>query len=107
MLPLLLGIRKTGKDPLAALNLKMWLQEAGFVNINQTKVAVPTSPWAKGNEQKMRGTLMMTNLLEVASGITTKIFVGVHGWAREEVEVFLVDVRAGLRDRRIHAYTPM
>lgn len=95
-----------GKDPLSAVNCKKWMEEAGFVNVTEKKFAVPGNPWAKGTEQKVRGALMMTNLLEVAQGITMNVFTKVHGWSTEEVEVFLVDVRAGLKDRKIHGYVP-
>ncbi|KAH8898290.1 S-adenosyl-L-methionine-dependent methyltransferase [Thozetella sp. PMI_491] len=101
------GVRKTGKDPLCQVNTKTWMEEAGFVNIHERKIAVPANPWARGEEQKIRGALMMSNLLEVASGITMKILVGVHKWTKEEVEVFLVDVRKGLQDRKLHAYVPV
>lgn len=83
------------------------MEEAGFVNVVEKKISVPANPWAKGAEQKVRGMMMMNNLLEVAQGITTKIFTEVYGWSREEVEVFLVDVRAGLKDRKVHGYVPV
>ncbi|KAH8902050.1 S-adenosyl-L-methionine-dependent methyltransferase [Coniochaeta sp. PMI_546] len=101
------GIRKIGKDPLSAVHLKKWLEEAGFVNVVEKKFSVPANPWAKGSEQKIRGLMMMNNLLEVAQGITTRIFTEAHGWSREEVEVFLVDIRAGLKDRSVHGYVPV
>jgi hypothetical protein len=101
------GIRKIGKDPLAAVNLKQWMKEAGFVNVTEKNFSVPANPWARGEEQKMRGMMMANNLLEVASGITTKIMTEVYGWSREKVELFLIDVRAGLKDKSLHGYVPV
>jgi len=75
--------------------------------VTEKKIAVPANPWARGAEQKMRGALMMTNLLEVAQGITMNVFTKVLGWAEAEVEVFLADVRAALKNRNIHAYVPV
>ncbi len=83
------------------------MQEAGFVNVTEKKIAVPGNPWARGEEQKIRGAMMMTNLLEVASGISMKILAGVYGWSKEEVELFLVEVRNGLKDRKAHGYVPV
>ncbi len=74
--------------------------------MSEKKFAVPANPWARGKEQKIRGALMMTNLLEVAQGITMNICTKVHGWSPEEVELFLVDIRASLKDRRIQGYVP-
>ncbi len=103
----MLGVRKTGKDPLCQVNTKTWMREAGFVNITERKIAVPANPWARGEEQKIRGALMMTNLLEVASGISMKILAGVYQWPKEEIELFLIDVRNGLKDKKAHGYVPV
>jgi hypothetical protein len=35
------------------------------------------------------------------------IFTRFQGWSREEVEVFVVDVRKEMKDTRIHIYWPM
>lgn len=96
-----------GKDPLSAVNCKRWMVEAGFVDVTEKKFAVPANPWARGAEQKVRGAMMMANLLEVAQGITMNVFTKVLGWSTEEVELFLVDIRAGLKDRRVHGYVPV
>ncbi|ERT01406.1 hypothetical protein HMPREF1624_02652 [Sporothrix schenckii ATCC 58251] len=102
------GVRKLGRgDPMAPLHTKQWLGEIGFVNVTEKKFAVPANGWARGDEQKIRGHLMMTNLLEAARGITMSICMKVWGWSQEEVELFLVDVRAALKDRAHHGYVPM
>ena len=35
------------------------------------------------------------------------LFTRCLGWSKEEVEVFLVDVRKEMKDTKIHAYYPM
>ena len=40
-------------------------------------------------------------------GFSLAPFTRVLGWTREEVEVFLVDVRNELRNTKVHAYWPM
>ncbi|CAK7217365.1 hypothetical protein SCUCBS95973_003124 [Sporothrix curviconia] len=102
------GVRKMGRgDPMVPLKARQWLSEIGFVNVTEKKFAVPANSWARGDEQKIRGHLMMTNLLEAAQGITMSICMRVWGWTKEEVEVFLVDVRAALKDRANHGYVPI
>ncbi|CAK7236087.1 hypothetical protein SBRCBS47491_009516 [Sporothrix bragantina] len=102
------GVRKMGRgDPMVPLKTRQWLTEIGFVNVTEKKFAVPANGWARGDEQKIRGHLMLTNLLEAAQGITMSICMKVWGWSKEEVEVFLVDVRAALKDRANHGYVPM
>ncbi|OAA65534.1 methyltransferase domain-containing protein [Niveomyces insectorum RCEF 264] len=101
------GVRRLGREPLVPLRCKQWLTELGFVGVTERKFAVPANPWARGDEQKIRGALMLTNLLEAAQGITMAVCAKVYGWSPEAVELFLVDVRAALKDRAHHGYVPM
>ncbi|KAL1892376.1 hypothetical protein Sste5346_007114 [Sporothrix stenoceras] len=100
------GVRKIGRDPLAALKLKQWMEAAGFQDIQEKRYALPINPWPRGKENKLLGHMEMTNLLEVAHGATMTIFTKALGWSVEATEVFLTKVRQDLRDRRIHAYLP-
>lgn len=40
-------------------------------------------------------------------GFSMAPFTRVLGWTREEVELFLVDVRKEMKNPQIHAYWPM
>lgn len=40
-------------------------------------------------------------------GLSMMLFTHVLGWSATEVEVFLVDVRKDLKNRKIHAYMPV
>jgi len=40
-------------------------------------------------------------------GISMAIFTRFHGWTKEDVETFVVDVRKEMRDTRIHIYWPI
>jgi len=101
------GVRRMGRNPLAALQLNKLMAEAGFVNITEKRLAVPINAWAKGAEHKVLGAMEMINLLEVAQGITMTVFTKALGWSEEEVEMLLTDVRNNLKDRSIHAYLPV
>ncbi|CAK7227828.1 hypothetical protein SCUCBS95973_006673 [Sporothrix curviconia] len=101
------GVRRIGRDPLAALQLHQWMADAGFVGIVEKRYALPINPWPRGRENKVLGAMEMTNLLEVAHGITSAVFTKALGWSVEEVEVFLTKVRKELQDRSIHAYLPV
>lgn len=102
------GIKRMGRpDPMVPLKLKQLVTEAGFVNVVETKFAVPVNTWARGDEQKIRGAMMMINLLEAAQGITMFVCTKVWGWSPEDVELFLVQVRADLKNKAHHGYCPM
>jgi hypothetical protein len=89
---------------MAALHLNLWMSEAGFVNITEKRIAVPINPWAKGDEQKTIGARQMVNMLDVIHGITMSVFTKALGWAVEEAEVLLAQVRKDLQDRKIHSF---
>jgi hypothetical protein len=40
-------------------------------------------------------------------GLSLGFFTRGLGWTKEEVEVFLVDVRKDMGDTKVHAYTPV
>ncbi|KAI8267005.1 Secondary metabolism regulator laeA [Colletotrichum sp. SAR11_239] len=101
---LLEGIRRAGRDALSPFGFAAKMTAAGFTNVQQRKFAVPSTPWARGRNQKILGAMQMTNNLEGVQGITMKIFTRVLGWTREEAELLLVDVRRDMADRNIHAY---
>ncbi len=101
------GVKRIGRDPMAAVHLHEQMADAGFTNITEKKIAVPINSWAKGRDQKIIGTLQMMSLLEVAHGITMTVFTKAMGWSVEEVEVLLAQVRKDLQDKRIHAFLTM
>ena len=104
---LLEGIRKMGRNAMAAVKYKQHMADAGFVNITEKKFAVPATPWARGKDEKTLGAMQMANNLEGVGGLTMTVFTRSLGWPPERVERLLVDVRADMKDRNIHAYIPM
>lgn len=98
------GGAKLGRNMLAPKNYKKWMIEAGFEDIVETRLAVPGNPWPKGRDNKRMGYLQMTNFLEGLHASTMTLFTKGLGWAPEEVEVFLVDMRKAIRDLGIHFY---
>lgn len=104
---LLEGIRAMGRNAMSAVKYKKHMADAGFINITEQKFAVPATPWAKGRDEKTLGAMQMANNLEGVSGLTMTVFTRSLGWAPEQVERLLVDVRKDMKDRNIHAYVPM
>ncbi|KAB5543100.1 S-adenosyl-L-methionine-dependent methyltransferase [Coniochaeta sp. 2T2.1] len=100
------GVKKIGRDPLSPLRLNALLEEAGFINVTETRMPIPTSPWPKGKRQKVLGEREMRNLLEIAHGITMAMFTKALGWKEEDVERLLEEVSEELRGGRVHTYIP-
>lgn len=93
-----------GRVATEALRCKSYLADAGFVNLGEKKFAVPLNTWAKGKGQKALGAMQMVNNLEAVDGITMAVFTRAFGWATEEVDNLLADLKRDLQDRTIHAY---
>jgi hypothetical protein len=96
-----------GRNALACMKYKKWMLDAGFQNIEEKKFVVPAFPWAKGKKNKELGALQMANNLNGVYGLTVTVFTKGLGWTKEEIEVFLADVRRDMTDKDIHSYITM
>ncbi|CAM1503446.1 Fc.00g082220.m01.CDS01 [Cosmosporella sp. VM-42] len=83
------------------------MAEVGFTEIVDTRFKWPTNCWAKDKKYKELGAWTNENTALALESLTLAPFTRGHGWSSEEVNVFLVDVRKDLNDRKIHAYWPI
>lgn len=98
------GVRRMGKNGLAAARFKSQMLDAGFTDVVERKFALPGNPWAKGEDQKMLGMMQMENILDGLHGFSIGLFTKMLGMAAEEVELMLMEVRKDLRNTKIHFY---
>lgn len=85
--------------------LRGWLEEAGFVRIQERIFKLPVNGWDPENREL--GMMWNENM---ASGLGAGVTALLHRHANkpvEEIEVSLVDVRRQLRRQSVHAYNPM
>lgn len=101
------GTTKIGRPINSATEYKTQLQTAGFVNIVEQRFYWPQNRWPKDKAMKEIGMWSLENMAPSLEGFSMALFTRVFGWTKEEVEVFLVDVRKEVKDPRIHAYWPM
>jgi SAM-dependent methyltransferase len=99
--------RRIQRDPSWTAKYKQWLVQAGFVNVEEKVVKWPVGPWAKDPTLKELGLCNQVNMLEGLDGFTVRLWTMALGMTPEEIQVFLVQVRKDLRDRRIHSYWPV
>ncbi|KXH44085.1 hypothetical protein CSIM01_04389 [Colletotrichum simmondsii] len=83
------------------------MKEVGFVDMTMHVDKWPTNPWARQRKYKELGMWNNENMTSGVEGFTMAAFTRAHEWKREEVQVFLIDVRKDLKDRSIHAYWPV
>ncbi|KAM5432803.1 hypothetical protein MferCBS31731_007329 [Microsporum ferrugineum] len=82
-----------------------WMKEAGFEDVQERISKVPLNPWPKDPHLKRLGAWSERNWLDGIAAFSYAPF-GARGlgWTQEEIEVFLVDVRKSIQDRKVHAY---
>ncbi|GKT63608.1 methyltransferase domain-containing protein [Colletotrichum tofieldiae] len=83
------------------------LKEAGFVDVSVNKFKWPINPWPKDPHFRELGVWQYENFVEGIEAWTMAPFTRALDWTKDEVNVFLIDVRKDMRDRGIHAYLPV
>ncbi|KAF5669936.1 methyltransferase [Fusarium heterosporum] len=83
------------------------LKEVGFVDVVETRYKWPTNHWPKDKKYKELGQWNNANASSALEALTMAPFTRGHGWSREEVELFLVELRKDWNNTRIHAYWPI
>lgn len=101
------GAGKLGRYLEHAPNYKAYFEEAGFVDVVEKKFQWPFNTWPKGKYFKSLGMWFNQDMHEGLSGMVMATFTRALGMTRDEVELFLVDVRKDLDNRNIHAYLPL
>ncbi|OLN81082.1 Trans-aconitate 2-methyltransferase 12 [Colletotrichum chlorophyti] len=83
------------------------MKEVGFVDVEMHIFKWPSNPWPKDRKYKELGAWNNENFCEGFEGFSMAPLTRAHNWKKEEVQVFLIDVRKDLRDRNMHAYWPI
>ncbi len=88
-----------------AHKIKGWMEEAGFVDVHEKIDMVPVNGWSKDPHLKNVGKWHMANWLNGLGGFSYGLFGPMgFGWSPTEIEVFLINVRKSLQNRKVHAY---
>ncbi|TVY35701.1 Secondary metabolism regulator [Lachnellula subtilissima] len=91
----------------ATLLLADMMREAGFTNVTTRIFHVPIGTWPRNKVLKMVGlywrTILIDGLQPIALGPMTRGL----GWSREQVEVWLVEVRKAYMDGSVHSHMPL
>ncbi|KAK6207612.1 hypothetical protein QIS74_12693 [Colletotrichum tabaci] len=94
--------------PFASIpDLATIMTEVGFEDVVLTKNKWPMNSWPKDQHYKTLGTWSLENYLQGIEGWTMPAFTKGLGWTKDQVQVFLIDVRNEMKDRTIHAYWPV
>lgn len=83
------------------------MRDCGFVNVTERVLQIPIGTWAKNKVLKTVGLYWRTILVDGIQAIAMGPLTRGCGWSREEVELFLVDVRRAYQDNSVLAYMPL
>jgi SAM-dependent methyltransferase len=93
------------KSTRVAEHLKPWMEESGFIDVDQFIYKIPLGPWARDKKLKKIGADMCSNWASGLQGFSYKILGDEGlGWSRDEIELNLVDVRKSLAMKEVHCY---
>ncbi|KAF2084570.1 S-adenosyl-L-methionine-dependent methyltransferase [Saccharata proteae CBS 121410] len=93
-----------GRPLRIANKLKRWYEEAGFVDVHEEVFKLPINPWPKDPHLKTLGRFSESSLLEGLQAFSLAWFHRGLGWSKEEIEVYLIQIRKSISDRSVHAY---
>ncbi|RDW77820.1 hypothetical protein BP6252_05873 [Coleophoma cylindrospora] len=101
------GCAAVGRPIDSAMHYKSQLEAAGFVNVVEVQYRWPMGRWPTDKKAKELGTWGLANVYGGLESICLAVFTRVLGWTKEEVDIFLIDVRKELKDPKIHSYGPI
>lgn len=101
------AVGRMGRDTTWAAQYKRWMEETGFVNVQQLNYKLPINTWPKDKALKELGKWNLINMVEGLEGYTVRPFTKIMGMSMEEVELLMMEVRKDLHNRKMHTYWPM
>jgi hypothetical protein len=101
------GLGALGVNFNATLLLADVMREAGFVNVTTRVFHVPIGIWPKNKVLKLVGLFWRTVLIDGLDPIATGPMTRGLGWTKEEVDVWLVQVRKAYMDGWVHSHMPL
>ncbi|KAK0655836.1 S-adenosyl-L-methionine-dependent methyltransferase [Cercophora newfieldiana] len=87
--------------------MKTMMEECGYINVQEQVFQIPIGTWPKNKVLKMVGIFWRTILLDGIQAIALGPLTRGCGWSREQVELFLIQVRRGYLDNSCVAYMPL
>jgi len=90
------GMKRFGLNPHVPATVADLLTAAGFTNVRVQVFNVPIGRWPRNRTLKEIGMYWQACIEDFLQAAGLGLLVKALGWSRDEVEVFLVDVRKSL-----------
>jgi hypothetical protein len=82
------------------------LEKYGFTNVRHKILKVPLGTWPKNKTLKLIGLYLRTSVLLGLDGMSFGPLCRGLGWSKEQVDVYLVDIRKSIMDSSVHVHFP-
>jgi len=88
---------------------KTWMIEKGFEDVTELRFRWPSnSLWPVDKKERLLGAWTQAQVDEgMLESVSTRLFMSMLGWSKEELTVLLAKVRRDLKDPKIKAYSPV
>jgi SAM-dependent methyltransferase len=97
-------IGASGNEP---LRWKEYLEAAGFTDVVERVLKVPTNPWPKDPRLKQIGALELTHFRDGIRNIFARGFTQILGGDSAYLEVLMAHARKEVGNRKMHTYVPL
>ncbi|KZF21952.1 methyltransferase LaeA [Xylona heveae TC161] len=88
-------------------NTRQMLEMQGFVDIQENVIRIPLNSWPASLHEKDIGRWYNLGLTEGLEALSLGPLTRVYGWPAEDVRRLIVDVKAHMCNKKIHAYNNM
>ncbi|CAN9207857.1 unnamed protein product [Alternaria alternata] len=93
-----------GKSFYEVWNLSTYIRNAGFVDVEERVYKVPVNGWPADPHMKELGRWNLLHITQGAEGWGLYLLTKVMGWSVQEAQIFFAKFRAGVKERKVHAY---
>ncbi|KAG4442645.1 hypothetical protein IFR05_001901 [Cadophora sp. M221] len=100
------GSAKAGRPWTRVKEYKKWMEEIGFVDVEEKILQWPLNTWPRDKHLKTLGLWFCHDLSEGLSSTRAVLTRGL-GWSVDKAEAFLVNVRKDVKNRNVHAYVEL
>ena len=88
-----------GKNAEVAVHHKKWMEDAGFVDVEEAVVEVPMGNWAKGKEMKQLGMYHLAQSLDAVDAYSLQLYTQVLGKGLDETLAELESVKKEMANK--------
>lgn len=101
------GLANLGVNFYGVTGLADMMRDCGYINVTERVLQIPIGTWPKNKVLKTVGLYWRTILLDGIQAIALGPLTRGCGWSREQVELFLIQVRRAYQDNGGLMYMPL